>query len=103
MDSVLDFSNGPNMKQSMDLLRTSLNNGALVEIFRQLPRQSMDELKGSVSCAKQRENEVKNRYWNVLPYDYNRVILGKRPGQTTDYINASWIDINIPELDLRNR
>ena len=36
------------------------------------------------------ENRCKNRYRNVVPYDFNRVKLIENP-QNNDYINASHI------------
>ncbi|XP_060797764.1 receptor-type tyrosine-protein phosphatase C isoform X4 [Neoarius graeffei] len=40
--------------------------------------------------AKKTENQSKNRYVDILPYDYNRVPLSH--GGTGDYINASFIE-----------
>ncbi|XP_060732492.1 receptor-type tyrosine-protein phosphatase C isoform X7 [Tachysurus vachellii] len=44
----------------------------------------------SVREAKKSENHTKNRYVDILPYDYNRVSLSH--GGTDDYINASFIE-----------
>ncbi|XP_058256323.1 receptor-type tyrosine-protein phosphatase C isoform X11 [Hemibagrus wyckioides] len=44
----------------------------------------------SVREAKKPENQTKNRYVDILPYDYNRVSLSH--GGTEDYINASFIE-----------
>ncbi|KAK3561389.1 hypothetical protein QTP86_000586 [Hemibagrus guttatus] len=44
----------------------------------------------SVREAKKPENQTKNRYVDILPYDYNRVSLSY--GGTDDYINASFIE-----------
>jgi len=39
------------------------------------------------------ENKTKNRYANILPYDYTRVRLSLLPhDNTSDYINANYID-----------
>jgi netrin-G3 ligand len=39
------------------------------------------------------ENKVKNRYANILPYDYTRVRLALQPGDRfSDYINANFMD-----------
>uniref|UniRef100_A0A8C6VQT2 Receptor-type tyrosine-protein phosphatase C n=1 Tax=Naja naja TaxID=35670 RepID=A0A8C6VQT2_NAJNA len=43
--------------------------------------------------ARKPYNQNKNRYIDILPYDYNRVELNTSPGeQGYDYINASYID-----------
>ncbi|XP_032074297.1 receptor-type tyrosine-protein phosphatase C isoform X2 [Thamnophis elegans] len=43
--------------------------------------------------ARKPYNQNKNRYIDILPYDYNRVELNSSPGeQGYDYINASYID-----------
>ncbi|XP_071799860.1 receptor-type tyrosine-protein phosphatase T-like isoform X2 [Asterias amurensis] len=47
------------------------------------------------SCerAKDDKNKEKNRYVNVIPYDFSRVVLEKLPDQPdSDYVNASYID-----------
>ncbi|KAM7388061.1 hypothetical protein PAMP_024262 [Pampus punctatissimus] len=47
-----------------------------------------------VKDAKKACNTSKNRYVDILPYDYNRVQLATGNGETgCDYINASFIDI----------
>uniref|UniRef100_A0A7N8XXB3 protein-tyrosine-phosphatase n=1 Tax=Mastacembelus armatus TaxID=205130 RepID=A0A7N8XXB3_9TELE len=47
----------------------------------------------TVKEAKKPNNSVKNRYVDILPYDYNRVQLTTGNGdQGCDYINASFID-----------
>ncbi|XP_066486443.1 receptor-type tyrosine-protein phosphatase H [Tiliqua scincoides] len=44
------------------------------------------------SVAQRPENQVKNRYSNVLPYDSSRVLLTPKPGDpNSDYINASYL------------
>ncbi|XP_071799509.1 receptor-type tyrosine-protein phosphatase T-like [Asterias amurensis] len=47
------------------------------------------------SCerAKDNRNKEKNRYINVIPYDFSRVVLEKLPDEPdSDYVNASYID-----------
>ncbi|XP_048256571.1 receptor-type tyrosine-protein phosphatase alpha-like [Haliotis rufescens] len=43
--------------------------------------------------SQREENNGKNRFREYYPYDYNRVVLEKLPGdQSSDYINASYIN-----------
>jgi len=49
------------------------------------------------SIGLSKENKDKNRYSNILPFDYSRVILSPRENSNNDYINASFIDINEKE------
>ncbi|KAF7703629.1 hypothetical protein HF521_022636 [Silurus meridionalis] len=58
-----------------------------MEEFQSVPRIFSNY---SVREAKKTENQSKNRYIDILPYDYNRVILSH--GETNDYINASFIE-----------
>ncbi|KYO34553.1 receptor-type tyrosine-protein phosphatase C isoform C [Alligator mississippiensis] len=49
--------------------------------------------KFSVKEARKNCNQNKNRYIDILPYDYNRVELSEIMGEPgSDYINASYID-----------
>ncbi|TSW35257.1 Receptor-type tyrosine-protein phosphatase C [Bagarius yarrelli] len=57
-----------------------------MEEFQSVPRIYSNY---SVKEAKKTENQPKNRYVDILPYDYNRVELAH--GET-DYINASFIE-----------
>lgn len=41
-----------------------------------------------------KQNTSKNRYSNIMPFDFNRVILSTADGDT-DYINASYIDVRM--------
>ncbi|XP_073718429.1 receptor-type tyrosine-protein phosphatase C [Misgurnus anguillicaudatus] len=43
----------------------------------------------TIKEAKKQENQSKNRYVDILPYDYNRVVLTEG---SNDYINASFIE-----------
>lgn len=54
-----------------------------------------EQLNTSTAIAKQ--NEILNRYLNISPFDYNRVILDK-PG--CDYINASYIHVRFKKINM---
>uniref|UniRef100_A0A673LUG5 Receptor-type tyrosine-protein phosphatase C n=1 Tax=Sinocyclocheilus rhinocerous TaxID=307959 RepID=A0A673LUG5_9TELE len=45
----------------------------------------------TIKEAKKQDNQSKNRYVDILPYDYNRVTLSA--GGEDDYINASFIEV----------
>ncbi|XP_015671626.1 receptor-type tyrosine-protein phosphatase C [Protobothrops mucrosquamatus] len=58
--------------------------------FQSIPRVFS---KYPIKEARKPFNQNKNRYIDILPYDYNRVELTSSPGeQGYDYINASYID-----------
>ncbi|KAK9403987.1 receptor-type tyrosine-protein phosphatase C [Crotalus adamanteus] len=58
--------------------------------FQSIPRVFS---KYPIKEARKPFNQNKNRYIDILPYDYNRVELASSPGeQGYDYINASYID-----------
>ncbi|XP_070602491.1 receptor-type tyrosine-protein phosphatase C isoform X2 [Erythrolamprus reginae] len=58
--------------------------------FQSIPRVFS---KYPIKEARKPYNQNKNRYIDILPYDYNRVELNSSPGeQGYDYINASYID-----------
>ncbi|XP_070795419.1 receptor-type tyrosine-protein phosphatase C [Pituophis catenifer annectens] len=58
--------------------------------FQSIPRVFS---KYPIKEARKPYNQNKNRYIDILPYDYNRVELKSSPGeQGYDYINASYID-----------
>ena len=57
-----------------------------IEEFRNLPAA---DGKQSMENALRKKNSKMNRYRDVMPYDYNRVILESSPH---DYINASYIE-----------
>uniref|UniRef100_A0A4W4F347 protein-tyrosine-phosphatase n=1 Tax=Electrophorus electricus TaxID=8005 RepID=A0A4W4F347_ELEEL len=58
-----------------------------MEEFQSIPRIFSNY---TVKEAKKSENQSKNRYVDILPYDYNRVSLSN--GGRHDYINASFIE-----------
>ncbi|XP_023563160.1 receptor-type tyrosine-protein phosphatase C [Octodon degus] len=73
--------------------RNSDEQQELVErvcVFQSIPRVFS---KFSIKDARKSCNQNKNRYVDILPYDYNRVELSEINGDTgTTYINASYID-----------
>eukprot|EP00731_Ephydatia_muelleri_P019163 Em0011g1203a len=57
--------------------------------------QSIPECRHPTETAALPCNKGKNRFHNISPYDYNRVLLQKMEGvEGSDYINASVIDVN---------
>ncbi len=49
------------------------------------------------ATAMRSENKALNRFQNIVPYDYNRVVLSTKP----DYINASYIAMPIGEKSMK--
>lgn len=49
------------------------------------------------STAMRLENKTLNRFQNIIPYDFNRVLLSTKP----DYINASHIAIPIGDKSMK--
>ena len=49
------------------------------------------------ATAMRSENKALNRFQNIVPYDYNRVVLSTKP----DYINASNIAVPIGEKSMK--
>lgn len=93
IETALGNAASNELSNSIDHLREQLYNGDLVLAFRDLPRQQPG---ATVDAAQLDENQPKNRYCNVLPYDFNRVLLQRRGGATSDYVNASLIVIRLP-------
>uniref|UniRef100_A0A087YGR2 protein-tyrosine-phosphatase n=1 Tax=Poecilia formosa TaxID=48698 RepID=A0A087YGR2_POEFO len=74
------------LEESMKQLERGIQSGTLSFHFENLYKRKPGL---SLSCARQPENQEKNRYRDVLPYDDTRVVLlGKE-----DYINASHITV----------
>ncbi|XP_065205473.1 tyrosine-protein phosphatase non-receptor type 4 [Planococcus citri] len=86
------------LEQSMLLLADGLASGALVAQFEQLYRK-----KPGMNCneSKKSENINKNRYRDISPYDATRVVL--KNGQDGDYINANYVNMEIPGSGIINR
>ncbi|XP_029166805.1 tyrosine-protein phosphatase non-receptor type 4 isoform X4 [Nylanderia fulva] len=86
------------LAQSMLLLADGLASGALIAQYEQLYRKN-PELTSLES--KKPENQSKNRYRDISPYDVTRVILmGSANG---DYINANYVNMEIPGSGIINR
>ncbi|VDN01331.1 unnamed protein product [Thelazia callipaeda] len=85
------------LSQSLIMLKESLSSGKIASQFEQLYRKkpglSMDDCKLS-------SNINKNRYRDVCPYDCTRV---KIISPTGDYINASYVNMEIPSSGIVNR
>ncbi|XP_072949032.1 tyrosine-protein phosphatase non-receptor type 4 [Epargyreus clarus] len=90
-----DQFEGDALEQSMLLLGDGLASGAALKQYDTLLRRLPEE---STTASKLPCNINKNRYRDIAPYDSTRVIL--KNGPTGDYINASYINIEIPNSDL---
>ncbi|XP_075977709.1 protein tyrosine phosphatase Meg isoform X2 [Anticarsia gemmatalis] len=85
---------GDVLEQSMLLLGDGLASGAALKQYDTLLRRLPDE---PTTASKLPCNLNKNRYRDIAPYDSTRVIL--KNGPTGDYINASYINMEIPNSD----
>ncbi|XP_033842502.1 tyrosine-protein phosphatase non-receptor type 4 [Periophthalmus magnuspinnatus] len=95
--SPIDSSVDQNaLRESMSALREGLRQGALLQQFDALYRKRPGM---TMLCAKLPQNVSKNRYRDISPYDATRVILKS----TDDYINANYINMEIPAWSLINR
>ncbi|XP_056144880.1 tyrosine-protein phosphatase non-receptor type 4 [Lampris incognitus] len=83
-------------RDSMVALKEGLASGAILAQFDQLYRKRPGM---TMLCAKLPQNVSKNRYRDISPYDATRVILKS----TEDYINANYINMEIPASSLINR
>ncbi|VIO92088.1 Protein-tyrosine phosphatase 1, putative [Brugia malayi] len=85
------------LSQSLIMLKESLSSGKIITQFEQLYRKkpglSMEDCKLSL-------NVNKNRYRDVCPYDNTRVKITAPSG---DYINASFVNMEIPSSGIINR
>ncbi|GAB1288532.1 Tyrosine-protein phosphatase non-receptor type 3 [Apodemus speciosus] len=87
---------GDNLEGSMELLQKGLESGTVLIQFEQLYRKKPGL---PVTFAKLPQNLDKNRYKDVLPYDTTRVLLQGNE----DYINASYVNMEIPAANLVNK
>ncbi|CDW53251.1 protein tyrosine phosphatase 1 [Trichuris trichiura] len=86
------------LRQSLILLKDSLASGSALLYFDKLYRKSPLM---TMNIAKYPENLSKNRYRDISPYDKTRVVI--QNGQSGDYINASFVNMEIPTSGIVNR
>ncbi|XP_032880727.1 tyrosine-protein phosphatase non-receptor type 4 isoform X2 [Amblyraja radiata] len=84
------------LRESMIHLRDGLETGTILAQFDQLYRKKPGM---TMLCAKLPHNISKNRYRDISPYDATRVILMG----TDDYINANYINMEIPSSSIINQ
>ncbi|KAM5156727.1 tyrosine-protein phosphatase non-receptor type 3 isoform 3-T4 [Mantella aurantiaca] len=84
------------LQGSMEQLTKGLETGVVLIQFEQLYRKKPGL---AITCAKTGQNMEKNRYKDVLPYDATRVLLQ----ETEDYINASYVNMEIPSSNIVNK
>ncbi|KAM5184093.1 tyrosine-protein phosphatase non-receptor type 3 isoform 2-T2 [Callospermophilus lateralis] len=87
---------GNTLEGSMELLKKGLESGTVLIQFEQLYRKKPGL---AITFAKLPQNLDKNRYKDVLPYDTTRVLLQGNE----DYINASYVNMEIPAANLVNK
>ncbi|KAK2511214.1 Ptpn3 [Columba guinea] len=103
---------GDTLDESMEQLRKGLESGTVLiqfehnripqnlPIFHSVLQQLYRKKPGlAVTCAKVPQNMDKNRYKDVLPYDATRIILQG----DEDYINANYVNMEIPSVGIVNR
>ena len=86
------------LSQSMLLLEESLESGAITGQFEQLHRKNPSL---AMDVCHTSDNQNKNRYRDISPYDNTRVILTQCP--SGDYINANHVVMTIPGSGIINR
>ncbi|XP_036903466.1 tyrosine-protein phosphatase non-receptor type 3 isoform X7 [Sturnira hondurensis] len=84
------------LEGSMEQLKKGLESGTVLIQFEQLYRKKPGL---AITVAKLPQNLDKNRYKDVLPYDTTRVLLQG----SEDYINASYVNMEVPAADLVNK
>ncbi|KAF4019583.1 hypothetical protein G4228_011248 [Cervus hanglu yarkandensis] len=87
---------GDTLEGSMEQLKKGLESGTVLIQFEQLYRKKPGL---AITFAKLPQNLDKNRYKDVLPYDTTRVLLQGNE----DYINASYVNMEIPAAHLVNK
>uniref|UniRef100_A0A674C5G4 Receptor-type tyrosine-protein phosphatase epsilon n=1 Tax=Salmo trutta TaxID=8032 RepID=A0A674C5G4_SALTR len=90
-DTELDVSSLEGHLHKLHNTHTPLDRVGLEEEFKKLT--NMRIMKENMRMGNLPANMKKNRVLQIIPYDFNRVIMSMRRGQEfTDYINASFID-----------
>ncbi|KAK2173047.1 hypothetical protein NP493_908g02008 [Ridgeia piscesae] len=88
---------GDPLSGSMLLLQEGLESGTLLAQFEQLYRKKPGM---TMNSARLTENLSKNRYKDISPYDTTRVKIKSSGG---DYINANFVNMEIPGSGIVNR
>ncbi|XP_041367187.1 tyrosine-protein phosphatase non-receptor type 4-like isoform X2 [Gigantopelta aegis] len=88
---IASSSNANTLESSLMLLQESLDSGAALAQFEQLYRKKPNL---TMNAARAEANIPKNRYRDISPYDQTRVIL--KPGPGGDYVNANYVNMEIP-------
>ncbi|KAI1299327.1 Tyrosine-protein phosphatase non-receptor type 4 [Halotydeus destructor] len=86
------------LEQSMALLSEHLDTNAVIVQFEGLYRKKSGEC---MDISRLDNNMNKNRYRDIMPYDSTRVIL--KENLNGDYINASFVNMEIPSSGIINR
>ncbi|XP_055757684.1 receptor-type tyrosine-protein phosphatase epsilon-like isoform X1 [Salvelinus fontinalis] len=90
-DTELDVSSLEGHLHKLHNTHAPFDRVGLEEEFRKLT--NMRIMKENMRMGNLPANMKKNRVLQIIPYDFNRVIMSMRRGQEfTDYINASFID-----------
>ncbi|XP_013415221.1 receptor-type tyrosine-protein phosphatase kappa isoform X1 [Lingula anatina] len=63
------------------------------ELMKEEYEKLSKDLQAACTAGRKPENNIKNRFKNILPYDHSRIVLDKLPDDPqSDYINANYID-----------
>ncbi|XP_030643271.1 receptor-type tyrosine-protein phosphatase epsilon-like [Chanos chanos] len=90
-DTELDIASLEGHLHRLHSTHTHMDRVGLEEEFRKLTNVRI--MKENMRTGNLPANMRKNRVLQIIPYDFNRVILSVKRGQEfTDYINASFID-----------
>uniref|UniRef100_A0A671MUZ4 protein-tyrosine-phosphatase n=1 Tax=Sinocyclocheilus anshuiensis TaxID=1608454 RepID=A0A671MUZ4_9TELE len=90
-DTELDIASLEGHLHKLHNTHTQMDRVGLGEEFRKLTNVRI--MKENMRTGNLPTNMRKNRVLQIIPYDFNRVILSMKRGQEfTDYINASFID-----------
>ncbi|XP_007498115.1 tyrosine-protein phosphatase non-receptor type 3 isoform X2 [Monodelphis domestica] len=84
------------LEESIEQLKEGIESGTVLIQFEQLYRKKPGL---AITYAKLSQNLDKNRYKDVLPYDCTRILLQGNE----DYINASYVNMEIPSTKIVNR
>ncbi|RUS91860.1 hypothetical protein EGW08_000431, partial [Elysia chlorotica] len=95
---IASSSSTNTLQSSLMLLQESLESGAAIAQFEQLYRKKPGL---TLNAARLDANINKNRYRDISPYDQTRVVL--KNASTGDYINANYVNMEIPGSGIVNR